>query len=84
MQFITDALLIGTGGGDDEEQGLLTGIAGTFGQNIVKFSVGLCVYFVKDQPRHVQTMLGACFGGQHLVKPSIAVIDDSLGGGGNF
>ena len=58
MKFITDRLLIRTGCGDQEEQGLLPGITGAFGQDIVELAVGLGMYFGQHKARNVQAVLG--------------------------
>ena len=84
MQFVADALLIRASRSDDKEKWLLTGIAGAFGEDIVQLSVRLGVYLIKHQARYVQTVFGTCFCGKHLVKPGIAVVDNTFGGGGDF
>ena len=49
VQLVTDALLVRAGRGDQEEQRLLTGITGTFGKDIVKFSVWLGMNLIQHQ-----------------------------------
>ena len=59
VQLVTDGFLIRTGCGDQEEQGLLSGITGAFGQDIVELAVWLGMYFVQHKARNVQAVLGA-------------------------
>ena len=47
MQLVADALLVGTGRGDQEVQRLFTGVTGAFGQDIVELAVGLGMDFVQ-------------------------------------
>ena len=84
MQLVADAVFVGASGGDDEEQRLLTGIAGAFGQHVIELAVGLGVYLVKHQAGHVQTMLGAGLRRKHLVVAVVAVVDDAFLGGGDL
>lgn len=78
MQLVADAVLIVARRRDDEEQRLLTGIAGAFRQYIVELAVRLGMDFIEHQPRHVQAVLGAGLGGQHLIEACVAVVDDAL------
>ena len=79
MQLVADAFLICSCCSNQEEQRLFSGIAGTFGQNIVELSVWLGMYLIQNQTTHIQTVLGANLSGKHLVETCIGVIDDSLG-----
>lgn len=78
VQFIADAVLVVACRGDDEEEWLLPGIAGAFGQDIIELAVRLGVDFVKDQARHIESVFGPGFRRQHLVEPGVAIIDDAL------
>ena len=49
MKLVADALLVRAGRGDQEEQRLLTGITGTFGKDIVEFSVWLGMNLIQHQ-----------------------------------
>lgn len=78
MQLIADALFVGAGRGDQEEQRLFTGVTGTFGQNIVELAVGLGMDLIQHKPGHVQAMLRTDFRRQHLIESGIAVVHDTL------
>ena len=49
VELVADALLVRAGRGDQEEQRLLTGITGTFGKDIVEFSVWLGMNLIQHQ-----------------------------------
>ena len=49
VKLVADALLVRAGRGDQEEQRLLTGITGTFGKDIVEFSVWLGMNLIQHQ-----------------------------------
>ena len=78
VQFVANALFIRAGRGDQEEQRLLTGITGTFGKDIVEFSVWLGMYLIQHQTRHVQTVLRANFSRQNLIESCVPVVHDAL------
>ena len=49
MELVADALLVRAGRGDQEEQRLFTGVTGTFGKDIVEFSVWLGMNLIQHQ-----------------------------------
>lgn len=49
VELVTDALLVRACRGDQEEQRLLTGITGTFGKDIVEFSVWLGMNLIQNK-----------------------------------
>ena len=49
VELVADALLVRAGRGDQEEQRLLTGITGTFGKDIVEFSVWLSMNLIQNK-----------------------------------
>ena len=68
MYLIADGIGIVTRCGDKEIQGLLSGVAGAVGHNVVKLSVRLGVQLVEHHRMDVQPMLGVGFRRKHLIE----------------
>ena len=71
VKLITNGVGIISSCGNQKVQGLFSGITGTFGKNIVEFSVWLGMYLIQYQAGNIQTVLGSNLCRQHLIKSII-------------
>ena len=79
MELIADTFPVRPRCGNQEIQRLLTGIAGSFGKDIIELPVWLRMNLVQHKTGDVQAMFRPYLRRQHLVETCVCVIHNPLG-----